>query len=85
MKKLRGGQNWENQLQRFIGRADVFQLFWSTNAALSRCVEQEWQHALCERAARPDPYFVRPVYWTPRPAEPIPEALGKLHFARVPL
>ncbi|MEK7404156.1 MAG: toll/interleukin-1 receptor domain-containing protein, partial [Acidobacteriota bacterium] len=84
VSKLRAGQRWNDELKGFIGRADVFQLFWSQNAATSRYVEQEWRHALREREARPDPHFVRPVYWSPEPA-PIPPELQPLHFAKVPL
>ena len=84
VRKLRSGQRWSDELKGFIHRADVFQLFWSENAAASRYVEKKWKHALWERATRPDPYFVRPVYWTPEPA-PIPAELHPVHFAKVPL
>jgi cell division protein FtsZ len=82
--RLRAGQHWSDELKRFIHRADVFQLFWSQNAATSHHVEQEWRHALSEREIRADPFFLRPVYWTAEPA-PIPPELRPLHFARVPL
>jgi hypothetical protein len=62
----------------------VFQLFWSDNAARSTYVEDEWRCALAERSGRPDPYFVRPIYWTDKPAA-IPEELRHIHFAKVPL
>ncbi len=81
--KLRAGQRWCLELMEFIKRADIFQLFWSDNASLSEYVRQEWHEALRERLKRPDPYFLRPVYWTPAPA-PIPEELRELHFARIP-
>ncbi|MGA2076970.1 MAG: Hsp70 family protein [Terriglobia bacterium] len=84
VSKLRVGQRWADELGNFIRRADVFQLFWSERAAASAYVEQEWRHGLREREARPDPFFVRPVYWTKEPA-PIPPELRDLHFVRVPL
>ena len=79
---LRAGQCWNPKLMGFIKQADVFQLFWSDNACLSDYVREEWQQALRERVVRPDPYFLRPVYWTPDPA-PIPEELRDLHFAKI--
>ena len=82
--RLRAGQRFSDELVRFIKRADVFQLFWSENAASSEWVQFEWREALRERAERPDPYFLRPVYWTPEPAL-IPDELKELHFAKVPL
>lgn len=84
VRSLRAGQEWNEELRRFIKRAHVFQLFWSEPAARSRYVESEWKFALQERSGRPDPYFVRPIYWTDKPAA-IPEELSQIHFARVPL
>ncbi|MEK7406891.1 MAG: TIR domain-containing protein, partial [Acidobacteriota bacterium] len=80
----RAGQRWSEELKDFIQQADVFQLFWSEHAATSRYVETEWRCGLGERERRPDPYFLRPVYWSPLPA-PIPPELQPLHFARLPL
>jgi hypothetical protein len=85
VRRLRAGQCWNPELMEFIKRADVFQLFWSQNAADSAYVEQEWRQGLQERVARPDPYFVRPVYWTTKPSTPIPKDLEEIHFTRVPL
>jgi len=84
LRALRSGQHWPSELARFIEQADVFQLFWSERAMGSEYVKKEWRHALGQRVSRPDPYFVRPVYWTPKPATPIPSELSELHFARVP-
>jgi len=84
VRRLRGGQRWHEELQGFIKKANVFQLFWSDRASRSRYVTDEWQYALLERTVRPDPNFVRPIYWTDRPA-PIPKELSRLHFAKVPL
>jgi hypothetical protein len=82
--RLRSGQSWSNELEEFIHRADVFQLFWSENAAASQNVEKEWKCALSERKVRADPFFIRPVFWTAKPA-PIPPELEALHFSRLPL
>jgi class 3 adenylate cyclase/Tfp pilus assembly protein PilF len=83
VQRLRAGQSWQPELMEFIKRANVFQLFWSENARLSDYVRQEWLQALRERIVRPDPHFLRPVYWTPEPAS-IPEELRELHFAKLP-
>jgi len=82
--KLHSGQLWQPELLGFIGKADVFQLFWSENAIGSKFVEEEWRCAVKERNRRPDPYFVRPVYWAEKPALPIPSELQEIHFARIP-
>jgi TIR domain len=82
VKRLRSGQLWNEELLAFIRDADVFQLFWSQEAAASKYVEQEWRSALKERENRGDPFFLRPVYWTQAPA-PIPSELSRLHFARI--
>jgi hypothetical protein len=84
VKKLRSGQHWNEELHRYIRRADVFQLFWSQQAAMSIYVEQEWRRALKECDFRPDPFFIRPVYWAEK-LESVPPELSHLHFARAPL
>lgn len=78
---LRSGERWAPRIEELIRSADIFQLFWSTNAMQSRFVEQEWRYALTV----PKPNFVRPLYWeTPMPADGArglpPEELGRLHF-----
>jgi hypothetical protein len=80
--KLRTGQIWNEELLAFVKAADVFQLFWSCEAAASKYVEQEWRSALKERESRADPFFLRPIYWTQQPA-PIPSELSHLHFGKV--
>jgi tetratricopeptide (TPR) repeat protein len=78
---LRSGQVWSKELMNMIDRADIFQLFWSAQAAQSDYVRQEWKHALkCSRGPR----FIRPVYWE-QPLVPPPEPLAHLHFAYQPL
>jgi len=81
---LRAGERWEARLAEFIGQADVFQLFWSSNSMRSRYCREEWEHALA--LARPS--FVRPVYWEdPLPEDPAmglpPVSLRELHFVKV--
>lgn len=78
---LRSGEQWSPRLLELIDQADVFQLFWSDNAAASEYVEQEWRHALGQpRGAA----FVRPVYWRQPMVDP-PAELGHIHFAFVEL
>jgi len=74
---LRSGQVWNEELMRMIEQADIFQLFWSSSAAGSRYVEQEWRHALETRRQ------IRPVYWE-QPIAKVPDDLRNLHFAYVP-
>jgi uncharacterized small protein (DUF1192 family) len=78
---LRSGQHWRDELAAMIQRADVFQLFWSRNAAQSEYVEQEWRHAL--KIGRASDRFIRPVYWTEPMTSP-PSELQHLHFAFAP-
>lgn len=79
---LQSGQLWNSQLMKMIAEADVFQLFWSKNAATSGYVRQEWEYALSIQANRPG--FIRPVYWTATPFS-IPSALNPLHFESLDL
>lgn len=76
IEALRASQNWSTTLPRAIESADVFQLFWSTNAAQSQCVYQECQYAL--QHYKYDG-FIRPVYWE-KPLEFAPPELSHLHF-----
>ena len=59
VRMLRAGDDWEPKLIKLIDQADVFQLFWSKNAALSQPVEKEWRHALELLPDRPN--FIRPI------------------------
>lgn len=74
---LRSGENWSAALMAMIERADIFQLFWSANAAASPYVQHEWEHALSIAAGRAS--FIRPVYWQ-QPMPPPPAALAQIHF-----
>lgn len=81
---LRSGQQWRPELGRLIEQADLFQLFWSSAAATSEYVTEEWQTALRLISEKKKPEtFIRPVYWEqPMPAPPTP--LGATHFAYEP-
>jgi TIR domain len=78
--KLRSSQQWnEPLLLAMISDADVFQLFWSRNAAQSDHVEKEWRQALAlQREA-----FVRPVFWE-SPMPEAPDRLRRLRFCFLP-
>lgn len=78
---LRSGEHWSEELLGMIERADVFQLFWSTNAANSEFVEKEWRYA--QKLDRDAQRFIRPVYWTEPMAAP-PAELQYLHFVFTP-
>ncbi|HUS80577.1 MAG TPA: TIR domain-containing protein [Armatimonadota bacterium] len=80
VRALRSGEEWSPRLLELINEADVFQLFWSPNAAQSPYVEKEWQHALGQRR----PHFVRPFYWR-KPMPDPPAELAHIHFAYVEL
>ena len=79
--KLKSGQDWNAELLNMIDRADIFQLFWSSNAAQSKYVRQEWEYALKRSTGRTA--FIRPVYWE-QPMPPVPPELGHIHFAYQP-
>jgi hypothetical protein len=77
--KLRSIQPGNERLLAMIADADIFQLFWSPNAAQSAHVEKEWRRAVAiERQA-----FVRPVYWE-LPMPEAPEPLRRLPFCFLP-
>jgi CheY-like chemotaxis protein len=78
---LRSGQIWNDELRRMIERADIFQLFWSSNSSQSKYCQQEWEHALKQN--RPEGY-IRPVYWQ-KPLPKPPDKLSKFHFTYVEL
>jgi hypothetical protein len=82
---IRVGEDWRAALARAIDSADIFQLFWSKQAALSENVRDEWDYALHYRC--PDTRceaFIRPVFWEKPMPEP-PPALSHLNFRFVPL
>lgn len=76
---LRSGEEWNPRLLELIEGADLFQLYWSDEAARSPYVTQEWRHALAQGRER----FIRPCYWR-RPIPEPPVELSSLHFAFLP-
>lgn len=77
---LRSGEIWSEGLEYMIDEADIFQLFWSPNAAESKYVRQEWERALNRTYGKaPGEGFIRPVYWL-QPMPDVPSELGHLHF-----
>lgn len=82
---LRSGERWEPRLTELIDAADVFQLFWSSNAMTSEPVLHEIEHALgLERDG-----FIRPIRWEePLPRDERrgipPKAILDLHFSWLP-
>ena len=78
---LHSGEEWYEGLLRLIDKADIFQLFWSSNSMRSEYVRREWEHAAT--LARPN--FIRPTYWEqpmPESDNPLlpPSSLRQLHF-----
>jgi hypothetical protein len=67
--KMRSGEHRSERLLAMIPDADVFQLFWSRNAAQSVHVAKEWRQAIALHREG----FVRPAYWEiPMPEAPDP-------------
>jgi hypothetical protein len=54
---LLAGQAWHPAFLSIIGGADVFQLYWSETARISKEVEKEWRHALSLSARRASAFF----------------------------
>jgi hypothetical protein len=82
---IRVGEDWRAALARAIDQADIFQLFWSSSAAESENVRDEWDYALKYKC--PDgqcAYFIRPVFWD-KPMPQPPQELSHLNFRYVPL
>ena len=79
---LRAGEKWHPALRVLIDKADLFQLFWSRNAAASKPVRDEVLYAL-EQGARPAG-FIRPVVWESPAPDPM-EEIRQYHFAPLDL
>jgi hypothetical protein len=80
LTRLRSELTWNEALRQKLEDADIFQLFWSDQAATAQYVEQEWRYAL--RMAH-KPAFLRPVYWQ-QPLKLPPSELEHLNFAYHP-
>jgi HEAT repeat protein len=79
---LKSGQIWDRALEGMIRGADIFQLFWSHNAAKSPWVEREWQCALDQFKNTGLP-AIRPVTWEDPPPS-YPSTLSQFHFKHMP-
>jgi hypothetical protein len=80
--ELRSGDDWRARLENMIRESDIFQLYWSSNAAASAEVSHEWRLALALSKTRDR--FIRPLYWE-KPMPTPPEALNHLHFSHLDL
>ena len=78
IESLRTGEDFSEGLMKLIEEANIFQLFWSKNAAKSTYVEKEWRHAL-SCTTNNGVGFILPVFWE-LPAYPCPSELSHLHF-----
>jgi hypothetical protein len=74
--RLRSGQHWEEELYQHIGAADIFYLFWSSNARKSEWVDKEWRYALKTRGLD----FIDPVPLAAPDEVPPPPELAEKHF-----
>jgi hypothetical protein len=75
---LLAGQSWRSVLAEMIRRTDLFQLYWSEEAAASENVSREWELAI-EVGGERRSSFIRPCYWqVPMPAPP--EQLKEISF-----
>jgi hypothetical protein len=79
--RLRREANAEASLFDLMGKADIFELFWSSAAASLSLVQKEWRHALSIN--RPASQFLRPVYWS-QPTTPLPTELEHLPYLHQP-
>lgn len=78
---LRSGEVWQERLLQLIYKANIFQLFWSSNAMHSPHVRREYEYALSLKREK----FIRPTYWeTPFPEDGEkglpPQSLRDLNF-----
>ena len=78
---LRSGEIFDKALMRMIDSSDIFQLFWSSQSALSKFVRKEWRYALRHNKGEG---FIRPVYWEQPLVQP-PKELAKFHFTYLPV
>jgi pSer/pThr/pTyr-binding forkhead associated (FHA) protein len=78
--QMRSWQELSAEVQAGIEQAEVFQLFWSEQAAKSEYVRQEWEYAL--RLNRGES-FMRPVYWEVPLVKP-PNTLAPFYFSYLP-
>jgi hypothetical protein len=77
---LEPGDAWEKKLYDYIGKSDLFLLFWSMHSSASKWVRKELECALARKAGRDDlpPEIVPVILGSPIP--PPPPELAHLHF-----
>lgn len=78
--QLRSNQVLSETVRAGIEQAEVFQLFWSQQAAKSAFVRQEWEYALQLNRGEG---FMRPVYWEVPLVRP-PATLTPFYFSYLP-
>ena len=78
--QMRSNQVLSETVQAGIEQAEVFQLFWSEQAAKSEYVQQEWEYALQLNRGEG---FMRPVYWEVPLVKP-PDSLAPFYFSYLP-
>jgi hypothetical protein len=76
---LEPGERWERALYRNIDKADLFLLYWSSQAAASDWVIKEAEYALARQDNGAD-IQIMPVLLEGPPAPPAPQSLNALHF-----
>jgi hypothetical protein len=81
LTQLEPGDEWEKELEKHIGRADVFYLMWSDNAARSRYVDWESRRAvaLYRQERQPRRPRIKPIPLQQPWPEP-PDYLRPFHF-----
>jgi hypothetical protein len=78
---LEPGERWQRRLYEEIDQCDVFLLFWSTNAAASKWVVAEAEHALSRQAGLPgNPPDILPIVLEGPPVPAPPDSLKDIHF-----
>jgi hypothetical protein len=77
---MRDSEILQETVKESIGRAEIFQLFWSEQAAKSELVKREWEYALQLNRGES---FIRPMYWEVPLLSP-PEDLRPFYFSYLP-
>lgn len=73
---LHSGELWKPKLKEFIEEADVFYLFWSSNACKSEWVNKEWRCAYNLKGLG----FIDPIPLESPDKVPPPNELSDMHF-----
>jgi hypothetical protein len=78
VKKIRAGTEWPTEITSLITQADVFQLFWSHNAAKSDYIPKELEYALALKR----PNFIYQTTWE-SDSPPVPATAGHIQSTYV--